>query len=98
MPGPSARVPDGSPGAASPQTGEALPPERRLARPPGDRYATRSLEPVVHRPDVPRALVLGAAAGLGTAVLTAILHAVLSITAGLVAISVLGGWLIGVGV
>jgi hypothetical protein len=46
---------------------------------------------------VGRALLLGAAAGMLTALLAAILHA-LSITMGLIALSVLGGWLIGVGV
>jgi len=81
------------------QTGEALPAQRRLTRPPGDRYATTSRpEPVVERPDLVRALVLGTVAGLGTAAVSAVFHAVLSITAGLVAISVLGGWLIGLGV
>jgi hypothetical protein len=80
------------------QPGEALPASRRLARPPSDRYRTAAPEVVVERPDLVRATLLGLVAGAGTAIPTAILHAVLSITAGLIAISILGGWLIGVGV
>lgn len=87
-----------TPGTGPRPTGEAIPAQRRLARPPGDRYRSAAPQPVVERPALGRALALGAAAGLGTALLTALFHAVLSITAGLIAISVLGGWLIGVAV
>jgi len=87
-----------APGPGLRPTGEAIPAERRLARPPGERYRTAVPESILERPDLGRALVLGVLAGLGTAILTAVFHALLSITAGLIAISLLGGWLIGVGV
>lgn len=91
--------PDGEPNVIGPRaTGEAIPAQRRLARPPGDRYRTAAPQPVVERPAMRRALALGAAAGLGTALVTGLLHALLSVTAGAIAISVLGGWLIGLGV
>jgi len=53
---------------------------------------------MVERPAMGRALAFGAAAGLGTALVIALFHALLSVTAGFIAISVLGGWLMGVGV
>ena len=91
--------PAGSPPGPGPRpTGEAIPAERRHARAPGERYRTAAPEPIVDRPDLGRALALGLAAALGIAMLTAVFHAVLSITSGLIAISLLGGWLIGVGV
>ncbi len=89
---------DPAPSPVPRPTGEAIPAERRLARPPGERYRTAMPESILDRPDLGRALVLGLVAGLGTASLTAVFHALLSITAGLIAISLLGGWLVGVGV
>lgn len=88
-------------GGASPGAlpgGEAIPAQRRLARPPGDRYRTAAPPPIAERPDLGRATLLGLAGALAYVVPAALLLAVLSITAGLVAIAVLGGWLIGVGV
>ena len=79
-------------------TGEAIPAERRLARPPGDRFRSATPPPIVERPDLVRATLLGAAGGLAYVVPAALLLAILSITAGLVAVAVLGGWLIGYGV
>jgi hypothetical protein len=88
----------GTPDAGPRQTGEAIPAQRRLARPPGDRFRTSAPEPIAERPDLGRAAAMGALAGLGTAAVTALFLAILSITAGLVAISILGGWLVGAGV
>ncbi|MFN8619801.1 MAG: hypothetical protein U0869_11555 [Chloroflexota bacterium] len=79
-------------------TGEAIPAERRLSRPPSDRYRRSAPVVIVERPAFVRAALLGALVGLGTAALSAIFWAVLSITAGLLAIAILGGWLIGVAV
>jgi len=90
--------PDGAPDPEPRPTGEAVPAERRLARAPGERYRTSPTEPFRERPDLWRALALGLVAGVGIAILTAVFHAVLSITSGLIAISLLGGWLIGLGV
>jgi hypothetical protein len=85
-------------GPAAIPGGEVIPAQRRLARPPGDRYRTPALPPVKERPDLGRATLLGLAGALAYVVPAALLLAVLSITAGLVAIAVLGGWLIGAGV
>jgi hypothetical protein len=82
----------------TPQPGEVMPTQRRLAHPPGERYRTPPPRRVQERPDVARALALGLGAGLATATLIAVFHAILSITAGLLAIAILGGWLIGLGV
>lgn len=78
--------------------GEAIPAQRRLARPPSDRFRTPAPPPIKERPDLGRATLLGLAGGLAYAIPAALLLAILSITAGLVALAVLGGWLIGVGV
>jgi hypothetical protein len=107
MVGDAPETPDGAVPAASARPdarpadlpgGEAIPAQRRLARPPGDRFRTATPPPIKERPDLGRATLLGLAGALGYIVPAALLLAVLSITAGLVAVAVLGGWLIGVGV
>jgi uncharacterized membrane protein len=82
----------------APRGGEAIPAQRRLARPPSDRFRTPAPPPIKDHPDLGRATLLGLAGALAYVVPAALLLAVLSITAGLVAVAVLGGWLIGVGV
>lgn len=104
---PAPEIPDGAvaegdarpdAGPATIPGGEAIPAQRRLARPPGDRFRTPAPPPIKERPDLGRATLLGLAGALAYVVPAALLLAVLSITAGLVAVAVLGGWLIGVGV
>ena len=94
------QAPSGAPeaGPPRPQPGETAAPATRLNRPPSDRYRTPAPEPVLERPALMRALGLGLVAGLGTAAVTALFLAILSITAGLLAIAILGGWLVGAGV
>lgn len=92
---------DGAPHGGDPVAplgGEAIPAQRRLARPPSDRFRTPAPPPITDHPDLGRATLLGLGGALAYVVPAALLLAVLSITAGLVAIAVLGGWLIGVGV
>jgi hypothetical protein len=82
-----------APLAAAP--GEALPASRRLERPPSDRYAAAAGPPVAERPRLGRSGLLAASAAAGVALVSALSHAILSITSGLLAAAVLGGWLIG---
>ncbi len=84
---------------ARPQPGETIPAARRPGA-TGWTFGARADSPavVVARPDLVRATILGLAAGLLPAVLTALVLAVLSVTVGLIAIAVLGGWLVGLGV
>lgn len=89
---------DDAPSPSTRAPGEAIPTQRRLARPPSDRYRRAAPIVVVERPDLLRATLLGGLVGLGVAALSALFWAVLSITAGLLAIAILGGWLIGVAV
>ena len=90
--------PDAAASPSSTGPGEAIPARRRLARPPADRYRRAAPVVIVERPDLLRATLLGGLVGLGAAALSALFWAVLSITAGLLAIAILGGWLIGVAV
>jgi hypothetical protein len=87
----------------APQTGTApIPGEASrpatLARPPGERYRARSADAVLESPRVGRAIALGLAGVVITAAAMALLYGVLSITAGLLAVAALGGWMIGAGV
>ena len=71
-----------------------LPGERRLARPPSDRY--RIEEP----PSVPvgtpaRAGLYGALAAVAVAAVVTILGGVLAVSAGLLVVAAAGGWLVG---
>jgi hypothetical protein len=78
--------------------GEVLPQGRRLARPPSDRYRPRTGEVIAERPRLARASLLGLLAAAGIALVFGTMHAILSVTAGLIALSALGGWLIGAAV
>jgi hypothetical protein len=70
---------------------------RHLERPPGERYQTTT--PVIRdRPDLVRALLLGLLAGILVALAAALLRSILDMTAGLVALAVAGGWVVGAAV
>lgn len=72
-------------------------PPRHLERPPGDRY--RDAPTLVReRPDLVRALALGLAVGCVVAASVALVRSVLDVTAGLLAIAVVGGWAVGAAV
>lgn len=74
--------------------GEVRP--RTLERPPGDRYLPReSADPLVQRPDLARAALLGGAAALLTAAVAAVFNAGLNLPIGVLVVVTLGGWLIG---
>ena len=78
--------------------------ERRLARPPSDRYG--AAEPPAPADDdheqargsLGRAIAFGALTGLGLAAAITVLGGILLITAGLIAVAGLGGWAIAVAV
>jgi len=70
---------------------------RHLERPPAERY--RSSVPVIReRPDLGRAIALGALVGLLVALAAALLRSILDLTAGLLALAVVGGWAVGAAV
>ena len=84
-----------------PEAGPPAPGERRLARPPSERYRTE--EPGLPAADdgngsFGRALASGALAAIGVAIAIAVLGGVVLVTAGLIAIAALGGWAIGIAV
>ena len=70
---------------------------RHLERPPGERLASPPTR-VRERPDLGRALLLGAGAGAGIALAAALLRSILDVTTGLLALAVAGGWLVGAAV
>ena len=79
--------------------------ERRLARPPSDRYRTAAPaatagddDQAEARGSLGRAVAFGALTGLVVAAAITVLGGVLLITAGLIAIAGLGGWAIAVAV
>lgn len=76
----------------APRPGDA--PPRHLERPPGERYL-RASPAIRERPDLARALALGLAVGLIVAVAVAFVRSILDVTAGLLALAVVGGWAIG---
>jgi hypothetical protein len=71
-----------------------------LSRPPGDRYLAPVLPsvPPLDRPLMGRVLALGSIPVIGYVVLYAVLQGVLDLSAGLLAVSAGGGWLIGAAV
>ena len=83
---------------------EAQPPapgERRLSRPPSDRY--RAEEPVPGAAangggSFGRALAFAALAAIGVALAITVSGGVVLLTAGLIALAALGGWAIGIAV
>jgi hypothetical protein len=71
-------------------------PQRRLERPPGDRYLPPDVaDPPAQHPDIVRATLLGAGAALLTAVLASAFNAGLNLLVGVAVVAALGGWLIG---
>jgi hypothetical protein len=81
--------------SARPEPGEARP--GSLASPPGDRYRTgESVEPAqLERPDRVRSVVFGVPIALVIALGYGVIRSVLDLSAGLLALSALGGWLLG---
>jgi hypothetical protein len=88
----------------APDPGDRRPPDRRLSRPPGERYATDaaaadSATAVAGREASPaRGVLLGLAAGLASVAATVVLGGLLSISAGLLVVAAAGGWAVGVAV
>ena len=76
------------------------PGERRLPRPPSERYRTTAGPPdEPSRPVSPRrGFVLGAGAALLLALAITVAGEILLITAGLIAVAAIGGWLVALGV
>ena len=84
-----------------PQAGPPTPGERRLDRPPSDRYRTD--EPAPREPEdsggsFGRALAFGALTAMGVAAAIAVFGGVVLVTAGLIALAALGGWAIGIAI
>ena len=85
----------------SPDTEPRGPGERRLARPPSERYRTaeRAAEAVEGSGgSFGRALAFGVLAAIGLGVAIAIAGGVVLVTAGLVALAGLGGWVVAIAV
>ena len=85
----------------TPEPERQAPGERRLARPPSERY--RTAEPAA--PEMPasggsigRALAFGVLAAIGLGVVLAVLGGVVLVTAGLIAVAALGGWAVAIAV
>ena len=83
-----------------PDAGPPTPGERRLERPPSDRYRTE--EPAPGEADgggsFGRALAFGGLTAIAVAAAIALFGGVVLVTAGLVALAALGGWAIGIAV
>jgi hypothetical protein len=84
-----------SPGPERPEPGDTRP--RTLAAPPGDRYQPVEIVPpeVVEHPDRLRSIALGLASVVPFAIGYGLLRSVLDLSVGTLALSALGGWLIG---
>lgn len=80
----------------------SVPGERRLDRPPSERYGTAAAQDgsaeVPRSPSVPRAIGLGIAAALAGAAATVVLGGALAVSAGLLVVAVTTGWLVGAAV
>jgi len=83
-----------------PEAGPPTPGERRLERPPSDRY--RPEEPAPGEGDgggsFGRAVAFGGLTAIGVAAAIALFGGVVLVTAGLIALAALGGWAIGIAV
>ncbi len=91
----------GAPSETPPPAQPVTPGERRLARPPSDRYRLVETPATDERPDPGASVARGvaiavAAAGVG-AVAIVILGGVLTVTAGLVVVAAAIGWCVGAG-
>jgi len=78
------------------QPGDVRPAQRRLDRPPGERYA--ATEPAVTAPSLGRAAVWGGLAAALVALAWGALSGFLGLDLGLLVLAVFGGWLIGAAV
>jgi hypothetical protein len=84
-----------------PDPGPPTPGERRLDRPPSDRYRTEEPVPVDAEDGggaYGRALAFGGLTAIAIAAGIALFGGVILVTAGLVALAALGGWAIGIAV
>ena len=89
----------GAPDARDPRPRDPNPGERRLARPPSDRYrATEAREAAVAIPDPGASTARGAALAVVAAIVAAgaivLLGGLLSISAGLIIVAAAAGWAI----
>ncbi|HSK51805.1 MAG TPA: hypothetical protein VLA44_03560 [Clostridia bacterium] len=87
--------PNGDPGARGADgPGERRPGERRLARPPSDRYRSDDGlgDPPAPTGTVGRAFALGSAAAVLSALALTVAGGVFVVTAGLIAIAAVSGW------
>jgi hypothetical protein len=85
----------------SPDSEPQAPGERRLARPPSERYRTAEQAPEAAEEDGGsggRALAFGGLAAIGVGVAIAIAGGVALVTAGLIALAGLGGWVVAIAV
>jgi hypothetical protein len=85
----------------SPDSEPQTPGERRLARPPSERYQTAEQAPEAVEADggsVGRALAFGALAAIGVGAAIAVAGGVALVTAGLIALAGLGGWVVAIAV
>jgi hypothetical protein len=85
---------------ASTRPGSPAPGERRLDRPPSDRYRTVEPEPIEGDPNASpvRGAALGAAAAAIGAGAIVLLGGVLTVTSGLIVAAGAIGWVVGLGV
>ena len=84
-----------------PEAGPPTPGERRLARPPSERYRTEEPAPGASEDGAgsfARAVAFGALAAIGVAIAITVLGGVVLVTAGLIAVAALGGWAVGIAV
>ncbi len=80
------------------RSNEPGPGERRLGRPPSERYREAEPESPADRPaSVRRGVGLAAVAAIGETVAIVVAGGVLLITAGLVAVAAIGGWAVAMG-
>jgi hypothetical protein len=84
------------------EPGQPTPGERRLERPPSDRYRTD--EPAARETQVAgggsfgRGLAFGALTAIGVAAAITVLGGIVLVTAGLIALAALGGWAIAIAI
>jgi hypothetical protein len=86
--------------SGSQDTDPQAPGERRLARPPSERYRTPEQAPEEEDGDgsFGRALAFGALTAIGVGIAIAVAGGVALVTAGLIALAGLGGWVVAVAV